>query len=528
MLKLISFLFTPLLFFVFLVSPFYETKAFADALPQATDLSQPDFIDAFGFTRRSGKEEAVYLQLKAKEVSTMIPLSENPSPMILAKYEREKAKGAIYLMRVWKAGPWIRAGIEQITPRDFKHFLGPSLYNFAFLNWNPNNDATCNAQKASKYPLGTIQSPGVNVLNELERRFLEYDLKVKEFLDAGYSKNTAQNGVLNPLPSLRLLVGNPAVYNKADLYWFQRLNDDPCWERFSASDFDNGNGLFNDISEPAFYNFVALTMELHKAGVGVIMIPKVRQQVETKTSKSAFRKKVTTTVKYFVYPEYTLVFPHKVSSSYGEYSFNPGNSIRSTSYDFIKVQGNHSFPVDETLIYEWSQTKSGWTGFAVFLGSIVLGALMGGIAGLAFESLTSGMLAGGAAGAIGGLIASGFSPTTSTTARFTPFIYSKYQLDPSQAWSGDAKRVADETFNKWLNTPVQSTPGGVSVFVSRIDMRKAVLCGGASNTAQCDPSVSSSVVQVYADDPRFWSVYNEMFRHASQDLMKYKYPFTNQ
>lgn len=183
--------------------------------------------------------------------------------------------------------------------------------------------------------------------------------------------------------------------------------------------------------------------------------------------------------------------------------------------------------MDETLIYQWSQTKSGWTGFAVFLGSIALGALLGGLGGWAFGSSFYGVLAGGAAGAVGGLIASGFSPTTSTTAQFTPFIYSKYQLDPSQAWSGDAKAVADNTFNQWLNTPVQSTPGGVSVFVSKIDMRKAVLCGGASNTAQCDPAVSGSVVQVYADDPRFWSVYNEMFRHASQDLMRYKYPFTN-
>jgi hypothetical protein len=274
---------------------------------------------------------------------------------------------------------------------------------------------------------------------------------------------------------------------------------------------------------------VALAMEVHKAGVGLIMFPKVRQQVEQSTSKSVFRKKVTTTVKYYVYPEYLMVFPHGVSQSYGEFAVNPGNSVRSKSYDFIRVQGNHNFPLDETLLYQWSQTKSGWTGFAVFLGSILIGAITGGLGtliGAPFGTPVTAVLGGAAVGAVGGLVASGFSPTTSTTAHFTPFVYSKYQLDPSAAWSGDAKAVADRTFDQWLRPDVQNTPGGVGVFVSRIDMRKAVLCGGASKTATCDPSVSDSVVQVHGSDPKFWSIFNEMFHHASQYLMKYKYPFT--
>jgi hypothetical protein len=526
MLKLSTLILLPIVVSMFLVSPVLDVKAFASQVPRATDMSQPDFLDVFSYTRLLGKEEAVYFQLPASQVSTLIPLSENPSPIVFAKYEREKATGNIFLMRIWQAGAWVRGEILRITPRNFYHPLGPSLYNFAFLNWNPNNDATCNAQKSSKYPLGTVQSPGADVVNEVERKFVEYDIKVKEYLDAGYDKTSAQNAVFNPLVSLRMLVGNPSVYNRADLYWFQRLNDDPCWEKVSASDFDQNNGMFNNISEPAFYNFVALTMELHKAGVGVIIFPKVRQEVSTSTSKSAFRKKVTTTVRYYVYPEYLVVFPKRVSQSYGEFTMNPGNSIRSTGYDFIKVKGNHSFPVDETLIYQWSRTKSGWTGLAVFLGGLVLGALLGGIGSFAFGSALTNIAAGAAIGGIGGLVASGFNPTTSVTAQFTPFIYSKYQLDPSSAWSGDAKRVADETFSKWLTPDVQNTPGGVSVFVSRIDMRKAVLCGGASQTQSCNPSVSDAVVQVHADDPRYWSIFKEMFHHASQELMKYKYPFT--
>ena len=222
-----------------------------------------------------------------------------------------------------------------------------------------------------------------------------------------------------------------------------------------------------------------------------------------------------------------MVFPHKVSESYGHFQTNPGNSTKSNTYDFIPVTGKHNFPVDEFLVYQWSKTKSGWTGLAVFLGSILLTAFTFGTGNLLvgpFNALTA-ALTGAAVGAIGGLVASGFSPTTSVTARFTPFVYSRYQFDQSTTWSGDAKAVADRTFDQWLRPDVQNTPGGVGVFVSRIDMRKAVLCGSPSNTDNCNPEVDQPVVQVHGTDPRFWSIFNEMFHHASQYLMKYKYPF---
>jgi len=516
--RVISLLVTPILFFMFLTFPYLETKAYANNFqPPPTDYSQPDFIDMFSFTRMMGKEEAVYFSIPANQVSPLIPLPSNPSPFILAKYEREKAKGNIFVMRIWQAGPWMRGEILRITPRNWQHFMGTHFYNFAFLIPKQSNCILS----------GNDALPGY--IGEVEKAFVEYDYKVKELIDQGYYPNVARNAVRDPTVSLRIMVGNPNIYNNTDYYWYQRLNDDTnCWDKVGAGDYDRGDGEFHDISEYAFYNMVALAMEVHKAGVGLIMFPKVRQQVEQSTSKSAFRKKVTTTVKYYVYPEYLMVFPHGVSQSYGEFAVNPGNSVRSKSYDFIKIQGNHNFPLDETLVYQWSKTKSGWTGFAVFLGSILLTAFTFGTGSLLvgpYNALTA-ALAGAAVGAIGGLIASGFSPTTSTTAYFTPFVYSKYQLAPSAAWSGDAKAVADRTFDQWLRPDVQNTPGGVGVFVSRIDMRKAVLCGGASKTATCDPSVSDSVVQVHASDPRFWSVFNEMFHHASQYLMKYKYPFT--
>jgi len=514
--NLIGLLLSPVIVFMFLFLPYFETKVYADAFqPRPTDYSPPDFLDVFSFTRMMGKEEAVYFSIPASQVSSLIPLPSNPSPFILAKYEREKAVGSIFVMRIWQAGDWMRGEILRITPRNWQHFMGTHLYNFAFL-----------VPKKSGCVLSGSVSLAGNI-GEVEKAFAEYDYKVKELIDQGYDPNVARNAVRDPTVSLRIMVGNPNIYNNTDYYWYQRLNDDTnCWDKVGAGDYDQGDGEFHNISESAFYNMVALAMGVHKAGVGLVMFPKVRQQVEQSTSKSVFKKKVTTTVKYYVYPEYLMVFPHGISQSYGEFSVNPGNSLRSPSYDFIRVTGNHNFPLDETLVYQWSQTKSGWTGFAVFLGSMLLGAFLGGIGSFIGYGTIQGILIGAAIGAVGGLVASGFSPTTSTTAYFTPFVYSKYQLDPSSAWSGDAKAIADNTFNNWLRPDVQNTPGGVGVFVSRIDMRKAVLCGGASKTATCDPSVSNPVVQVYGTDPRFWSVFKEMFHHASQELMKYKYPFT--
>jgi len=43
------------------------------------------------------------------------------------------------------------------------------------------------------------------------------------------------------------------------------------------------------------------------------------------------------------------------------------------TYSFVRVQGQHNFPVDETLIYEWTNSQSGWTGLFVFVGMLVIG-----------------------------------------------------------------------------------------------------------------------------------------------------------
>ncbi|MDI6729124.1 MAG: hypothetical protein QMD44_09415 [Thermodesulfovibrionales bacterium] len=87
--------------------------------------------------------------------------------------------------------------------------------------------------------------------------------------------------------------------------------------------------------------------------------------------------------------------------------------------------------------------------------------------------------------------------------------------------SGDAKAVADRTRSQWLMPDHQNTPGGVQVFVQKIDYRKALACGGPSNTANCD---SPAIEQLPLSDPRAKALYDEMF-DKHNDLRKYRYPF---
>jgi hypothetical protein len=154
----------------------------------------------------------------------------------------------------------------------------------------------------------------------------------------------------------------------------------------------------------------------------------------------------------------------------------------------------------------------------------VLGALTGGLGGL-LAIQGSSILVGAAVGGIGGLIASGFSPTTSTTAHFTPFVHSAYQLDPSTAMSGDAKVVADRTRSNWVMPNAQNTPGGVQRFIMKLDMRKILRAGSVSNVNAVSDDSSSAVEVVKGSDPKFNTIYNEMFYKPHENLKKHKYPY---
>ncbi len=475
--------------------------------PYATDLSEPSGVIKYSWARVAGNESAVYLNIPGNQLSKKIELPRDPSPLVLGKYDSTNSVGQIALMRIRQVGGNIQAEIRQLSPRDFGHFFTPHLYNFALLDWNPSGDPSC--VYSDKY-LRSDDPPAVNT-EEIRKRLTDYDM-----------------GRTSIAPTF-LLGMEEAKVNRSNLYWHQRINTDPCWQKRGLRDFESpSDGNFHNLSYTGFLNLVALAQHIHKASVSVTAYPEYRPETTTSTSKSFFKKKVTTTVSYYLKPVWTVGTPSR-SGTYADYLFNPTWDTNG-SYSFVNVTGNHTFPVDETLIYQWTKTESGWTGLFVFVACVVVGVLTG-MAGAVFLntafdltlSLTYAGLAGGAAGAVGGLIASGGNPTTSTTAHFTPFSNSSYELSDADTLEGDQAEIASRTFSNWLSPEIMSTPGGVQVFASQIDFRKALACGGASKAT--DACATPAITEVGMNDPRFNQVYREMFHFPHKELQKHTYPY---
>jgi hypothetical protein len=487
-----------------------SAKAYAANLP-ATDLSAPDPITKLEWRRIAGREDAVYLNIPSNQIGNTVNLPQDPNPIILAKYDESTATGTLAVMRIRQVGADIQAGIFRITPENFQHFFGPHLYQFAFLHWK--GGAGCDYGAKHLHDLDPPNVDNNYIISQYNKYNLEYNI----------AYNTSYN--MDPTPFVRARVASQqAKINRSNFYWHQKLNNDPCWEHVALRQFDKNNDMFNDISHFAFLRLITLAQHIHKAPVAFIATPKIRQAVETSTKKNFFRKKVTTTVRYFLSPEWTVSTIKAFPNMHSDYEINATWDARAT-YSFVKVQGEHTFPVDETLIHEWSQSKSGWTGLFVFIASVVIGALLGGVGVLAGIGNANLALAGAAIGGIGGLVASGFSPTTSVTAHFTPFVHSAYQLDPSAAMSGDAKVVADRTRSNWVMPNAQNTPGGVQRFIMKLDMRKILRAGSVSNVNAVSDDGSFAIEVVKGSDPKFNTIYNEMFYKPHEKLQKHKYPY---
>jgi len=65
--------------------------------------------------------------------------------------------------------------------------------------------------------------------------------------------------------------------------------------------------MFNNISHFAFLKLITLAQHIHKAPTAIMATPKIRQDVQTRTSSNFFRKKVITTVRYFLSPEWKIL-----------------------------------------------------------------------------------------------------------------------------------------------------------------------------------------------------------------------------
>lgn len=480
--------------------------AHAGQLPP-TDMSEPDEEMKLSWARVKGREDAIFLNIQGAQLGNSTMLPAEPAPMIIGKHDESTNTGELSVMRMRFAGGQLKAEVLRLTPTDFQSHWSMHLRNFAWLEWQYANAACDDAAWQAKW-LNAETIPSTP-LDNIRRAFLPFDM--------GEASS----------PTPLVLGGDQAAVNRSNGYWHQRVNNDPCWTHRGLSSFDAGTGMFHNISLAGFLNLVALAQEIHGAPTSYVATPTVRQTVDTATKKSFVKKTVTTTVKYHLKPQWIVgtKMPQHVVAAGASYEqvFNPWYSTNHV-YGFTKAVGNHTLPQDEFVIHQWSQKKSGWTGIFVFLVIVVLfvaAFVAVGLATNAFGMLAGGQ-AGGAVGSIAGLIATGGSPTTNTTAWFTPFSKSSYQLvAPPPA--GDARTVSQKTQSDWVAAPDEVTPGGFGAHIGQLNFKRALACGGASRSG--NTCVAPPIQILPMGDTRFDQVFSEMFYFPSQFLQKYKQPY---
>ena len=558
------------IFFLLLWPTHLEIKALglefgastAEALSSTTDTTPPPQSMQLSWARIAGREGALYLSIPANELGSRLNLPQNPSSLILAKYDSMTNTGQIAIMRMRLVAGNLQAVIQEISPANFQHFAGPDLYTFAYLEYHsfeldakgntvndafgnavPYTDPVTNATCISEYPHKSLMDSGCD-----GSVCVPPNVNTASII-AGFHANPNATFSLDP--------STQAAINRSDSYWHQRLNNDPCWIHRNFQEFDNGDGIWHNVSAEGFLNIVALAQWYHKAPVSFVANTLMTPHSIVQTSGDVIYNSVNWSVWYTIQPDWfigTSAGPWSVNGNdttgrpkgpcidgavcdTNSLFVNPTQDPNGT-INFVRVVGDHSFPIDQWTAYSYTGSAGGFTGIFIFIAAIALGAITGGLGSVALGSGSWAAALGGAGvGAVGGLVASGFSPSTSVTAAFTPFVYSAYQLAPNL--SGDSSIVAGRTQSGWINPPMLQTPptnGGVQAFTTNINFQQALACGGAAETSPGSGCMAPAVTTVPMSDSRFNSVFGQMFGFAmyapqapviSNSADQTTYPYTN-
>jgi len=467
----------------------------------------------FEWARQAGREEVIWLQMQPtlsqnKYYSSTTYLPSEPPPMIVGKFDPQTNTGMLAIMRMRNVNGTIQAQGLQITPANFQSHWTPSLRNFAWLEWQssvPGCDAAAWYAKVPDNSTTPMTSP-VTISSQI----LPYDM---------YGA---------AMPSLSF--SDQAEINKSASYWHQRVNNDPCFMKRGLADFEGGDGLFHNINYQGFLQLAALAQEVHGAPLSFVAKSNIRQDVQTSKHSSFPKVTVTTTISFYLKPDWVVGTrtPTHVTGTQSELTLNPWFNPN-FNYNFVSVQGNHSFPVDETMVYQDSKSKKGWSTLFVVILAIVAFAIVAATGGAALGALNifeAGILeslaAGAAVGAVAGLINTGGKMDTSNVAKISPMNKSTYQLAPTA--TGDyGPIVAQRTEANWVMPDIRNTQGGVQTFVTKIDFARALACGGASHSD--DTCTAPAVETISAADARARGVYDEMFYHRNRLLQQTVQPF---
>ena len=175
--------------------------------------------------------------------------------------------------------------------------------------------------------------------------------------------------------------------------------DSPRWLEYSQKPDDYG--LAKEFGYNPFWEFrdvvgqtdafVNITLSAFLAAVGAVVVQtgatggwvallETRTKVEKKTKGGLLRKKVTVTLKAYTKPRWVRVLhpnlPAPPTAKYFGFRTLWGDNFYSKSA-FVFQGKYHNYPVYEVLSYQYSKSKSAWTGFAMFLFSFAVGSLLG-------------------------------------------------------------------------------------------------------------------------------------------------------
>ncbi|MBU1664837.1 MAG: hypothetical protein KKG92_05490, partial [Gammaproteobacteria bacterium] len=180
--------------------------------------------------------------------------------------------------------------------------------------------------------------------------------------------------------------------------------------------------LWHNISFQGVQVALGHAMQHYQAHFGLIYIPDTRFDQNQSCSSSFFKKKCTTTVKGFAKPKWYLAVPKNMDSTPMEAMICIHNTAETDGQclapEWVARSGvsvrewvGGNLPVDEEMLYQWSQTKSSLNVLAigVLLAIVTMG--IGLAMGMPMFTATAGTggaaAGGGAAGATAGATAMG-------------------------------------------------------------------------------------------------------------------------
>lgn len=205
-----------------------------------------------------------------------------------------------------------------------------------------------------------------------------------------------------------------------------RAGNNP-FRMFQEQDISNGDEalatdpLFEKISFQGVQVAVGHAMQHYQAAFGLIYIPDTRFDQNQSCSSSFFKKKCTTTVRGHAKPKWYLAVPKNMDSTPVEAAIcvfptavgGGCDAPEHVAWSGISVREWHggNLPVDEEMLYQWSQTKSSLSvmGIGIILAIVTMGAALAlGVAGVIGGSAgVSAATAAGYGAAAGGIYVGG-------------------------------------------------------------------------------------------------------------------------